>query len=113
MKDIIQELLTHIGRPYQMFWDDTPPLYLGCFYPVYFLYPNYPKYPLVFDDHNQNYKYGIKCILKHCKQIDKSEVQQGDIIATFVRGELHVAIWYEYGRVIEVYRDHYLQGGIS
>ena len=109
MKDKIQELLKHIGEPYQMYFDDG--MYQGCFRPIYFLYPDYPHYPLKFDSNKRNYVYGIRCILNHCKEIDKSELIMGDIIATEFRGELHVAIWYEFGKVIEVFKEHTLQIG--
>ena len=49
--------------------------------------------------------------INHCKEIDKSELIMGDIIATEFRGELHVAIWYEFGKVIEVFKEHTLQIG--
>ena len=109
LKERVKELLTHVGEPYQMFFDDG--MYMGCFKPVYFLYPNYPHYPLKFDSNKRNYVYGIKCIKNHCIEISKQELQQGDIIATEYRGELHVGIFYEFGKLIEVYKDHTLQIG--
>ena len=56
-----------------------------------------------------NPDYGLSKIKKHCTQVDTPEM--GDIIVTRFRDELHVAVYYEYGKIIHVFRDHTLQIG--
>lgn len=104
-----EKLLSEIGRPYQMFNDDGT--YQGCFYPVQVLYPDKPRYKLRSNDDNKNYWYGISKLKKHCETVPYSEIEQGDIIATRFRDELHVAVYYEFGKIIHVFRDHTLQIG--
>ncbi len=103
------ELLKEVGRKYQMFNDDES--YQGCFYPVQFLYPDKPKYKLRSKDDDKNYMYGISKIKKHCVEIEKDQLQKGDIVATRFRDELHVAVYYEFGKIIHVFKDHTLQIG--
>jgi len=108
MQNKIRELLYEIGRPYQMFNDDGT--YQGCFYPVQFLYPDKPRYRLRSVNDEKNYWYGLSKIKKHCVEIDpKDEYQAGDIIVTKFRDELHVAIYWEYGKIIHVFRNYSLQ----
>ena len=109
MEEKIKELLKKIGRPYQMFnYDGT---YQGCFYPVQFLYPQKPRYKLRSNNDDKNFYYGIAKIKKHCIEIAPENLQKGDIIATRFKDELHVAIYYEYGKIIHVFKDHTLQIG--
>lgn len=100
-------LLKQVGRPYEMFNEDGT--YQGCFYPVQFLYPDKPKYKLPSKNPQKNYLYGMKRLKEHCKQIEREELQKGDIIATRFRDELHVAVYYEYDKIIHVFKDHTLQ----
>ena len=105
----IEDLLKQVGRPYQMFNDDGT--YQGCFYPAQFLYPDKPRYKLRSNNDDKNFYYGIAKIRKHCTEITKEELQAGDIIATRYKDELHVAIYWEYGKIIHVFKDHTLQVG--
>lgn len=107
--DRFKELIKQVGRPYEMFNEDGT--YQGCFYPVQFLYPDKPKYKLRSKDDDKNYMYGMAKLKKHCVQIDKDDLKQGDIIATRYRDELHVAVFYEYDKIIHVFKDHTLQIG--
>ena len=109
MKQKIHELLEQVGRPYQMFNDDGT--YQGCFFPVQFLYPQKPRYKLRSNDDDKNYYYGIAKLKKHCFEISPAELQTGDIIATRFKDELHVAVYYEYGKIIHVFKGHTLQIG--
>ncbi|MCR5261964.1 MAG: hypothetical protein K6C94_09030 [Candidatus Gastranaerophilales bacterium] len=110
MQEKIRELLHNIGRPYQMFNDDGT--YQGCFYPVQFLYPDKPRYKLRSVNDEKNYWYGLSKIKKHCTEIPPTEpCQAGDIIVTKFRDELHVAIYWEYGKIIHVFRNYSLQTG--
>lgn len=105
----IDDLLKEVGRPYQMFNEDET--YQGCFYPVQFLYPDKPRYKLRSNDDDKNFFYGIAKIKKHCTEITAEELKEGDIIATRFRDELHVAVYWEYGKIIHVFKDHTLQVG--
>lgn len=105
----IDDLLKEVGRPYQMFNEDET--YQGCFYPVQFLYPDKPRYKLRSNDDDKNFFYGIAKIKKHCTEITAEELKEGDIIATRFRDELHVAVYWEYGKIIHVFKDHTLQIG--
>ena len=109
MEENFKELLNEIGRPYEMFNEDGT--YQGCFYPVQFLYPQKPRYKLRSEDDDKNYYYGIAKLRKHCTQISPQELQMGDIIATRFRDELHVAVYYEFGKIIHVFKEHTLQIG--
>lgn len=102
-----KELLLEVGRPYEMFNDDGT--YQGCFYPVQKLYPDKPKYKLRSNDDDKNYFYGLSKLKKHCVEINPEELKKGDIIATRFRNELHVAVFYEYDKIIHVFRGHTLQ----
>lgn len=101
------KLLHEVGRPYEMFNNDGT--YQGCFYPVQFLYPDKPRYKLRTRDDDKNYNYGIAKLKQHCKEISIDELQKGDIIATRFNDELHVAIFYEYDKIIHVFKNHTLQ----
>lgn len=105
----INELLKQIGRPYEMFNEDGT--YQGCFYPVQFLYPKKPKYKLRSKNDDKNYLYGLSKIKKHCIEISPAELKAGDIITTRFRDELHVAIYYEFEKIIHVFKNHTLQIG--
>lgn len=105
----IDDLLKEVGRPYQMFNEDET--YQGCFYPVQFLYPDKPRYKLRSNDDDKNFFYGMAKIKKHCTEITAEELKEGDIIATRFRDELHVAVYWEYGKIIHVFKDHTLQIG--
>lgn len=109
MEENFKELLNEIGRPYEMFNEDGT--YQGCFYPVQFLYPQKPRYKLRSEDDDKNYYYGIAKLKKHCTQLSPQELQMGDIIATRFRDELHVAVYYEFGKIIHVFKEHTLQIG--
>lgn len=101
------ELLKQVGRPYEMFNEDGT--YQGCFYPVQFLYPDKPKYKLRSNDDNKNYNYGLSKIKQNCEEISVEELQKGDIIVTRFNDELHVAVFYEFDKIIHVFRGHTLQ----
>lgn len=107
--DKITALLKKVGRPYEMYNKDGT--YQGCFYPVQFLYPDKPGYKMQSEDDDKNYYYGLRCIREHCTPIGKNELEPGDIIATKFKEELHVAVYYQFGKVIEVFRGHSLQIG--
>ena len=109
MDDKIKHLLSLIGTPYKMF--DDKGFYLGCFMPIYEIYPDKPRYKLRSNNDDKNFWYGIAKIKKHCTEIKPEELQKGDIIATRFKDELHVAVYYEYGKIIHVFKDHTLQLG--
>jgi len=105
----LENLKNQVGREYKMFFDDGN--YEGCFYPVYFLYPNLPRYPLPNIDvkAKENFTYGIKKILKSFKRVDKKDAEKGDMFACDFDGELHVGILLEGDKLIHVFRGHTLK----
>ena len=103
----ISGLLEQIGRPYEMFNEDGT--YQGCFYPIQYVYPEKPRYKLRSKDDDKNYFYGLSKIKKHCTRVETPET--GDIIVTRYKDELHVALYFEYGKIIHVFRGHTLQIG--
>jgi len=105
----INELKKEIGRPYQMFWENTENLYQGCFYPIYKVFQNIPLFPLPTADPADNWDYGIDLIQKHCTEITKEEIQAGDMLVTKFRKELHVALYIGEQRIIHVFREHTLR----
>ena len=107
--DRFELLLSKIGKPYEMLNDDGT--YQGCFYPVQILYPNKPKYKLRSNNDDKNYWYGLSKLKKHCKQISPQELQKGDIIVTKFKDELHVAVYYKFGKIIHVFKEHELYIG--
>lgn len=110
MSEKIEKLLEQIGRPYEMFNEDGT--YQGCFYPVQFLYPEKPKYKLRSLDDDKNYWYGFAKIKEHCTEISKdARYLPGDLVVTRFRDELHVAVYWEFGKIIHVFRNHTLQVG--
>jgi len=104
---LFKKLLGEVGRPYEMYNNDGT--YQGCFYPVQFLFPGKPRYKMPSKDPEKNYLYGIKRIKQHCTKIKREELQKGDIIACRFRDELHVAVYYEFDKIIHVFRGHTLQ----
>jgi hypothetical protein len=114
---MINELIKLVGQPYQMFFDDGN--YLGCFMPMYFLYPDLPRYPLPSTDLKaaKNFRYGISKIRKDFDRIERKDLKVGDMIACKFNDELHVAIILDSDRIIHVTRGgkvkisrlHYLE----
>lgn len=100
----INELIKLVGEPYQMFFDDGN--YLGCFAPMYFLWPDLPRYPLPSTDLKaaKNFRYGISKIRKDFDRIDKKDLKAGDMVACKFNDELHVAIMLDSDRLIHVFR---------
>ena len=109
MEEKINALLEQVGRPYEMNNEDGT--YQGCFYPVQFLYPEKPRYKLRSADDDKNYWYGMSKLREHCREISPEELKMGDIIATKFKDELHVAVYYKFGKIIHVFRDNSLQIG--
>ena len=108
-EDRFKQLLSEVGRPYKMLNEDGT--YQGCFYPVQVLYPDKPKYKMRSLDDDKNYLYGLAKIKKHCVEISPEELKKGDIIVTRFKDELHVAIYWEYGKIIHVFKEHELYIG--
>lgn len=109
MEEKINALLEKVGRPYEMFNEDET--YQGCFYPFQFLYPEVPRYKMRSRDDDKNYWYGLSKIKKHCMEIQKEELRMGDMIVTRFNDELHVGIFYQFGKIIHVFKGHTLQIG--
>ena len=103
----MDELLKQIGRPYEMSFEDGN--YQGCFYPVYFLNPELPKYPLPTKDPADSWHYGVKLINHHAEHIKDEDVQAGDVLVTKYNNELHVGIMLNKHQVVHVFKNHTLQ----
>ena len=55
---------------------------------------------------------GCEKIREHCREVSDEEFYQtGDIVVTRFKDELHVAIFWQFGKIIHVFRDHTLQIG--
>ena len=103
----INDLVKQFGTPYEMFFKDGN--YRGCFFPVYFLFPDLPRFPLPSDNHARNFLYGMAKIKAHMQEVERKDLQTGDIIACEYNGELHVAVYIGKGKIIHVFREHSLQ----
>lgn len=103
----LEELLKQVGRPYEMFNEDGT--CQGCLYPLYFLYSDIPCYTL--NSTEKNYDYGIEKIRRHFNKIEKEELKPGDIIAARFKDNLHVAVYLEFGKVIQAFENHSLSIG--
>lgn len=102
----IEELLKQVGKPYQML--DKNGKYLGCFFPMYFLYPNIPKYTLTKAE-DALYENCIDEFYKYCTEIEKEELKKGDLLAINFKNILHVAIYYEFGKIIHIFNGRTLE----
>ena len=101
-----EKLLSMVGTPYRMFDDNGN--YEGCFLPIYTLYPQGKHYKLPSENPQKNYLYGMAKIRRQAHEITREELHKGDIIACMYNDELHVAIYWEYGKIIHVFRKHEL-----
>jgi hypothetical protein len=108
MQKRIDELKKKIGFKYEMFFENSTD-YKGCFMPIYFVFPELPKYPLHSADPENNFDYGMANILKHARSIKREDLQQGDFVASKFRNELHVALYIGEGQIIHVFRGHDLR----
>lgn len=103
-------LLDEIGRPCREYNDDGS--YQGCFYPVEFLYPKLPNFVPPFDDDDKNYDFGISEFQKYCIHISLGDkFLPGDIIVTRFLKTLHVAVYWEFGKIIHVFSGRNLEIG--
>ena len=99
----LKQLYQEIGKPYNKYFADGA--YEGCFYPIYKVYPFLLRYKLPSDDPSDCTKYGYECIIKHAHEITKEELKRGDVLATMLNRELHVALYLGNGEIIHVARD--------
>lgn len=104
----IEELLKQIGRPYQML--DNEGRYLGCFFPMYFLFPQIPRYTMTKPE-DALFENCIDEFYKHCIEIAPDELREGDLLAIDFKGILHVAIYYEFGKIIHIFNGRTLEIG--
>jgi len=109
MENKLKELRDKIGLPYQMIFDDGN--YLGCFYPVYFLYPDLPRFPLPSMNltNPKNFNFGIDCILGSFEEVEKADIEAGDMFACEFKKELHVGILISDKELIHIFRGHDLR----
>jgi hypothetical protein len=109
LQERLKEVVHLVGQPYEMFFEGSTQ-YKGCFAPIYFVYPELPKYKLSADfDPKNNYNFGLKKILKNAEEIDSKAIKGGDVLVTSFRGELHVALLLDKFRFIHVFLNHTAQ----
>lgn len=109
LKEKLELIRKNVGKEYNMFFPDDSPfkgMYLGCFAPIYEVWPDALKYPLPTDDHAVNYIYGIQSIMRECRKVDYVDREAGDIITCMYGSELHVGILLNKNEVIHVLRGH-------
>lgn len=105
MEDLIQQ----VGRPYQMVNRDKT--YQGCFYPMQFLYPDLPRFEMPHGNLREVGEFALAKIKEYFDEIPPAELNAGDIIVTEIKGAFHVAVYWEFGKIIHVFKDHTLQIG--
>jgi len=106
MLEKIEILKGKVGTSYQMFFEDGN--YCGCFFPIYEVFPNLPRFPLPSANPEDNWDYGMDKIFKSAFEIKKEDLQSGDILVTKFNNELHVALYIGSQRIIHVFRGHSL-----
>lgn len=104
----VEDLLKEIGRPYQMLFDDNT--YCGCFYPMYYLYDFIPHFVMEKPE-DAFYENCIDEFYNHCIEIPKDELKKGDLIAINFKNILHVAVYYEFGKIVHIFNGRSLELG--
>lgn len=104
----IDDLIKKVGTPYEMFFPDKIS-YKGCFFPVYEVFPDLPKFPLPSDNPEDNFDYGMDKIRQNATEIEEKDLQVGDLVAGLFNNELHVALYLGKGKIIHVFKDHNLR----
>lgn len=105
----IKTLLKEIGKPYEQLNKDGT--YQGCFYPMQVLYPEVRKYKLRYKTKEKIAEFALEKIKKYFFEIQPSELQTGDLIAAKLKTGLHIAVYFEYGKVIHIFKENTLQIG--
>lgn len=105
----IKDLLQKIGKPYKDTNEDGT--YQGCFYPMQVLYPDIRKYKLRFKTKEKIADFAMEKLKKYFYEIPPSELKTGDLIVANLKAGLHIAIYFEYGKIIHTFKDNSLQIG--
>ena len=86
--DKILGLIRQVGKKYQYEMDGMA---LGCMAPVYFLYPDLPRYPWPEDDLGG---YITDLFKRHGQQIEADDMQPGDLVLIrWPMGLVHPAVY--------------------
>lgn len=105
----IEELLKQVGKPFTAFNEDGT--VQGCMYPIQFLYPDKPRYKLDKEQLLKNFDFAIEQFKYNCSEISPEDLTSGDIILTKIKDEVHTAIYYQNGKIIQVFKNLTLQIG--
>ena len=105
----VEELLAKVGKPYEQLNSDGT--YQGCFYPLQVLYPEIRKYKLRYKTKEKISDFAMEKLKKYFYEIHPSELHTGDIIAAHLSTGLHIAVYFEYGKIIHVFKENTLQIG--
>lgn len=89
-----------VGRPYRDF--DAEGNYLGCFEPLYLLYPDLPKYPLP-KSSKAYFSLGTQRIFENFEQVEMPKTLDM-ILFCFRKDMLHVGIYVEGRKFLHVQR---------
>jgi|GEM_PF-1329251 len=99
----IEELKTLVGRPYTEF--DKAGNYFGCFEPLYFLYPEAPRFKLP-ENKEDFYDFALNRIQETLEQIDCNEISEGDVIVfKHPFNVLHIGIYLGDFKIIQVFKN--------
>lgn len=109
MIDKINEIIKEVGRPYEDF--DENGHYIGCFYPVYRLYPHLKRYKLRTNDKNKQFNYCLSKMRKNFEFILQKDAKVGDVIMTDIKGIFHVGLFLGYGKILHLFKGGTLQIG--
>lgn len=107
MLERIKDLIKKVGTPYEMFYPCGS--YCGCFFPIYEVFPNLPKFKLPTEDPANSYDYGMEKIYENAVPVEKMELIAGDVIVSRFNNELHVALYINSDRIIHVFKNNKLR----
>ena len=102
----LEKLTKTIGKKYQE--TDENGNYIGCFEPMYMLYPDIPRFQFL---QNVDYfSHSLEKIKETLKEIRKEEIKEGDIIVfKMPRKVLHIAVYIGNGKIIQTFKNSSMQ----
>ena len=100
---MLEELIKQVGKPYQKY--DEFGLASGCMAPVWFLYPDIPRYDWP-EDETRIAEYMEELFVLHAKIIDLDEMQPGDLIMVqMLFGLVHPGVYLGSGRMLHCMKE--------
>jgi hypothetical protein len=98
----MNELVKLVGKPYQEFDEDGN--YIGCFEPMYFLYPHLPKFRLP-ENKEIFFNFALGKIEENFNKIPLNEICAGDIVVFRQPNNiLHLGVYLGSFRLIHTYK---------